>query len=105
MWHPEGAVKVQVPSWVHGRLLSSNGHFMPGAQVDRLLKLQGQRSRGQALLGPLVAGRASCRRQEGAAPRLTTGGQPRPGSSMIEPMGCDSAEKPKDGSTHFLAMA
>lgn len=83
-----------MPSLVRGRFWSSNSHIMPGPHVDGQLKLQGQH-RGQALLRPLVAGRASCRKQGEAAPRLTTGGQPHPGSSLVEPMGVTQQRNPK----------
>jgi hypothetical protein len=80
--------------WYRAGSLSSNSHFMSGAHIDRQLNRQGQR-RGQALLRPLVAGRASCRRQAGAAPWLTTGGQPHPGSSLVAPLGVTQQRNPK----------
>lgn len=57
-----------------------------------------------ALLRPLVAGRASCRRQEGAAPPLTTGGQPHPASSMVDRSGVTQQRTPKMGPLPDLSM-
>lgn len=57
-----------------------------------------------ALLRPLVAGRASCRRQEGAAPPLTTGGQPHPARSIVEGTGVTQQRTPKMGPLPDLSM-
>lgn len=91
---------IQASSLVHSRVLSSNSHLMPGAWCLRNWTTETTGSvQRRALLRPLVAGRALCRRQEGAAPPLTTGGQPHPAGRTA---GCDSAEKPKDGPTSRL---
>lgn len=94
---------MQTSSLVHSRVWSSNKPPHASCLCAWVTETTGSVQRS-ALLRPLVAGSASCRRQEGAAPPLTTGGQPRPASSMVEQTGVTQQRTPKMGPLPDLYM-